>query len=87
MAKGERPALRRAEQPLTRLAAEAVQGIDGHDAEGYRDYRGVPSVGAWRWLPDLEMGIATVPPQSSKATAPQRGHVVAAIERHFSRTG
>ena len=59
MAKGERPKLRRAEQPLTRLAAEAVQGIDGYDADGYRDYRGVPSVGAWRWLPDRDMGIAT----------------------------
>ncbi len=46
MAKGERPKLRRGEQPLTRLAAEAVQGNDGYDADGYRDYRGVPSVGA-----------------------------------------
>ena len=47
----ERPTIRRSEQPLTRLAADAVQGKDGHDADGYRDYRGVPSVGAWRWLP------------------------------------
>ena len=46
MAEGERPKVRRAKQPLTRLAAEAVQGKDGHDADGYRDYRGVPSVGA-----------------------------------------
>jgi hypothetical protein len=59
MAQGERPKLRRGEQPLTRMAAEAVQGNDGHDAEGYRNYRGVPSVGAWRWLPDRDMGIAT----------------------------
>lgn len=59
MTQGERPRLRRAEQPLTRLAAEAVQGKDGHDADGYRDYRGVPSVGAWRWLPEFDFGIGT----------------------------
>jgi serine/threonine protein kinase len=59
MAQGERPKLRRSEQPLTRLAADAVQEKDGYDADGYRDYRGAPSVGAWRWLPELDMGIAT----------------------------
>jgi serine/threonine protein kinase len=59
MDRGERPKLRRSEQPLTRLAADAVQEKDGYDADGYRDYRGVPSVGAWRWLPELDIGIAT----------------------------
>lgn len=59
MSLGERPKLRRAEQPLTRPVASAVQGIDGHDADGYRDYRGVPSVAAWRWLPDCDFGVVT----------------------------
>ena len=59
MAQGERPKTRRADQPLTRMAAEAVQGKDGFDADGYRDYRGVPSVGAWRWLTDYDFGVAT----------------------------
>jgi hypothetical protein len=59
MTRGKRPRLHRAEQPLTRLAAAAVEGKDGYDADGYRDYRGVPSVGAWRWLQDYEMGIGT----------------------------
>ena len=59
MAQGERPKTRRADQPLTRLAAEAVQGKDGFDADGYRDYRGVPSVGAWRWLTDYDFAVAT----------------------------
>jgi serine/threonine protein kinase len=59
MAAGERPSVRRAEQPLTRMAADAVQGKDGHDADGYRDYRGVPVVGAWRWLEDHDLGVAT----------------------------
>ena len=58
MEEGNRPKLRRPEQPLTRLAAEAVQGKDGFDADGYRDYRGVLSVGAWRWLPEYDFGIA-----------------------------
>jgi hypothetical protein len=59
MAQGERPVIRRSDQPLTRLAAEAVQGKTGHDADGYRDYRGVPSVGAWRWVDDYDFGIGT----------------------------
>ena len=59
LSEGERSRSRRAEQPLTRLAAEAVQGKDGFDADGYRDYRGVPSVGAWRWLPEQGFGIGT----------------------------
>jgi tRNA A-37 threonylcarbamoyl transferase component Bud32 len=59
MVAGERPSLRRQEQPLTRLAAAAVLGQDGHDADGYRGYRGVWRVGAWRWLPEYDFGIAT----------------------------
>jgi hypothetical protein len=59
MAAGARPALRRAEQPLTRLAVDAVAGNTGVNTEGYRDYRGVPSVGAWTWLPEYGFGMAT----------------------------
>jgi hypothetical protein len=59
MTAGERPTLRRPDQPLTRMAAEAVQGLDGYDADGYRGYRGVPKVGAWRWLKDLDFAIGT----------------------------
>jgi eukaryotic-like serine/threonine-protein kinase len=59
MAAGERPGVRRSDQPLTSAAAEAVQGRDGVDADGYRGYRGVPKVGAWRWLPEYELGIVT----------------------------
>ena len=59
MVNGERPKLRRADQPLTRLAASAIEGKPGHDANGYRDYRGVPSVGAWRWVEKYDMGVGT----------------------------
>lgn len=59
MTEGHRPSLRRQEQPLTRMAAEAVAGKNGVDVEGYRDYRGVPVIGAWVWLPDHDFGMAT----------------------------
>ena len=41
MAEGKRPELQRADQPLTRMAADAVDGRSGTDVLGYRDYRGV----------------------------------------------
>lgn len=45
--------------PFTRMAAAAVSGQDGMDLKGYRDYRGVRVIGAWRWLPEMGIGIAT----------------------------
>ena len=59
MTTGARPPRRRGEQPLTRMAAEAVRGEPGFDVAGYRDYRGVPVVGAWTWLPEYGFGVAT----------------------------
>jgi len=59
MMAGESPELRRPKQPLTKMAAAATAGRDGSDPDGYRDYRGVPVVGAWRWLADQQMGVAT----------------------------
>lgn len=59
MMKHERPAVRRAEQPLTVPAQGVSEGRDGTDADGYRDYRGVPSVGAWRYLKDYDFGVVT----------------------------
>ena len=56
---GERAKEARSEQPLTRLAAEATAGKTGHDVDGYRDYRGVPSIGAWTWLEDYGFAVAT----------------------------
>jgi hypothetical protein len=51
--------LPRAQQPLTRMAAAATARHDGIDVDGYRDYRGVPVVGVWRWLPAAKIGIAS----------------------------
>jgi serine/threonine protein kinase len=59
MSAGERPTLRRADQPLTRMAADCVAGGTGCDPDEYRGYRGVPKVGAWTWLPEYDFGVAT----------------------------
>lgn len=57
---GQRPSLNRKDQPLTALAKGAIEtGKAGVDVNGYRDYRGVDSIGAWTWLPDFEMGVGT----------------------------
>lgn len=59
MMDGYRPAMRRSQQPLTKSVASAVSGADGVDIDGYRDYRGVWTLGAWKWFPEFEMGVVT----------------------------
>ena len=44
---------------LTRIVAAAVAGGDGVNVRSSRDYRGVPVVGAWRWLPEHGFGVAS----------------------------
>lgn len=44
--------------PLTRMAREALRKGDGWNTQGYRDYRGVPVVGAWRWVHRYGFGVA-----------------------------
>ncbi len=55
---GHSPKRARQEQPLTRMATCAVAGQDGLDVEGYRDYRGVRVVGAWKWFDEYGFGVA-----------------------------
>ena len=57
--RGEQPKKTRKDMQLTKMAAAAVLGEDGADVDGYRNYRGVKVVGAWAWLPEYGMGIAT----------------------------
>lgn len=59
MVEGHRPTKRRSELPLTKAAAEAIAGRDGTDVIGYRDYRGVPVLGSWTWLPQYKLGVVT----------------------------
>lgn len=59
MNEGFRPKLRRSELPLTLMAEKCIAGQSGCNVDGYRDYRGVPVLGAWRWMPDYDMGVVT----------------------------
>ncbi|HEY2411402.1 MAG TPA: serine/threonine protein kinase, partial [Pirellulaceae bacterium] len=59
LVRGFRTSVRRSKLPLTKDAAAAIAGTSGVDVDGYRDYRGVRSVGAWEWLPRYDMGIVT----------------------------
>ncbi|MEE8349092.1 MAG: transporter substrate-binding domain-containing protein [Acidobacteriota bacterium] len=56
---GYDPQLPRQEQPLTFMAQKAIDGDSGNDLEGYRDYRGVPVIGAWAWDASKGLGIVT----------------------------
>jgi tRNA A-37 threonylcarbamoyl transferase component Bud32 len=47
------------EPRLTRMAASALMGEQDFDVWGYPNYRGVQVVGAWTWLPEYGMGVAT----------------------------
>jgi PAS domain S-box-containing protein len=48
-----------ATQKLTLMAESAIKGNKDSNIFGYRDYRGVPVVGTWQWIDDLNMGITT----------------------------
>lgn len=54
---GRRATARQSERPLTLPVAEAIAGRDGLAVAPYRDYRGVPTVGAWKWLPEYQFGV------------------------------
>ncbi len=54
---GYQPEMPLRARPLTKMAGRAITGEGGIDIDGYRDYRGVPVVGAWEWFPDLEFGV------------------------------
>jgi hypothetical protein len=49
MLEGYTPTIDKNSQPLTLMAASAVEGKNGLNLDGYNDYRGVPVVGAWVW--------------------------------------
>ncbi|MCP4216542.1 MAG: response regulator [bacterium] len=55
--KGFKTEIKQDQWPFTKMAALAIAGDSGCDVNGYRDYRGVPVVGAWLWDNELELGI------------------------------
>ena len=56
---GFEPTLPPAQQPLTTMARAAIEGGNGTNLEGYRDYRGVVVIGSWTWDDALGVGLAT----------------------------
>ena len=42
---------------LTMGIAECLSGSEGYDVTGYPDYRGVPVIGTWCWIPEYEWGV------------------------------
>ncbi len=58
LTRGFRPQTGRDDLPLTKMAASATSGHSGVDVTGYRDYRGVPVVGAWAWDEAHRFGLA-----------------------------
>ena len=59
MMDGFRPSVRRRELPLTQACEAAVAGAAGLTWTDIADYRGVPVVGAWTWLPEYGLGMIT----------------------------
>ncbi len=51
--------LARESLPLMGIVSQAIAGESGSTVTPVRDYRGVPVVGAWRWLPEHEFGVVT----------------------------
>ena len=41
------------------MGLAALAGRSGLDVDGYRDYRGVPVIGAWTWNEHYGIGVAT----------------------------
>ncbi|QEG39765.1 serine/threonine protein kinase [Roseimaritima ulvae] len=55
--------------PLTIAVSRAAARQSGQTVTPYRNYQGVEVVGAWRWLPELEMGaVSEISVQEAFAT-------------------
>ena len=76
---GHKPDMEWAALPLTRLAALAVASRNkpetaerhGVVLKPYRNYRGVEVIGAWKWLPELDLALA-IEVGAAEAYAPLR---------------
>ncbi len=56
---GYRRRVRKAEMPFTEICNHLLTGSSGVLMDGYRNYRGALSVGAWTWLPEYDIGLIT----------------------------
>lgn len=59
LTEGLKPALPKKDWPLTKMAASATLGASGVATTPYNDYRGVPVVGAWTWMAEYNLGLAS----------------------------
>ncbi|MEZ6088687.1 MAG: serine/threonine-protein kinase [Pirellulaceae bacterium] len=59
LADGYRPERSRQTLPLTESAARVVAGESGYSLSPYRDVRGREVIGAWQWVPELNLGIVS----------------------------
>jgi hypothetical protein len=55
---GKRTAVASSSWPPTFMAQQVTSGNNGSSVDGYRNYVGKTVVGAWRWLPEYEVGLA-----------------------------
>ena len=58
LTRGFHPTIDRRDQPLEHGVAQAIAGESGVNVDGYRDYRGVEVVGAWTWIPAINIGLS-----------------------------
>ena len=59
LTQGHTPELPLQARPFTLAAATAIGGEAAVQVDGFPDYRGVPVVGAWTWVPELGIGITS----------------------------
>lgn len=59
LVKGETPKKQRSKLKFTYMVQNAIQGKDGVNVNGYRDYRGVKVFGAWHWNKKYHFGVGS----------------------------
>ena len=59
LTRGFKPGTTNALRPLIEMVQRAVNGGMGIEVKPFRDYRGVPVIGAWMWLPHYGFGVGT----------------------------
>jgi eukaryotic-like serine/threonine-protein kinase len=59
LSRGFKPANTNAFKPLIEMVRRAIEGSTGVEVKPFRDYRGVPVIGAWMWLPHYGFGVGT----------------------------
>ncbi|MCF6155087.1 MAG: PAS domain S-box protein [Candidatus Brocadia sp.] len=65
---------------LTHGVKQCVTGNNGFDAKGYKDYRGIAVLGAWRWLPEFNWGvIAEIDREEGYGAAYNLNYIVSSV--------